>query len=56
MNGFQSTGCFLSFEVSSRLRGYGQVTKFGLLLSTPHAGEVLEMVEIMSIISLPSLL
>ena len=43
-----------AFLVASGLRGCGQVTLFGLFLSTPHAGEVLEIVEIVGIMSRPS--
>jgi len=41
-------------EVASGLRGCGQVTLFGLFLSTPHEGEVLEIVEIAGIMLLLS--
>ncbi len=41
-------------EVAAGLRGCGQVTLFGLFLSTPHEGEVLEMVEIAGIMPLLS--
>jgi hypothetical protein len=45
---------FKIYEVASGLRGCGQVTQFGLLLSTPHEGEVLEIVEIKKKMPLPS--
>ena len=43
-----------SFEVVSGLQGCGHVTQFGLFLSTFHTGEVLEIVEIVSIMPRPS--
>jgi len=40
--------------LKNRLRGCGQVTLFGLCLSTSHAGEVLEIVEFAKIMRHPS--
>jgi len=41
-------------EVAPGLRSCGQVTQFGLFLSTPHQREVLEIVEIVRIMPLLS--
>ncbi len=40
------------FQVASGLRGCGHVPLLGLFLSTPHEGEVLEIVEIVRIMPL----